>query len=106
MIDQSWPPEAAVPGRRKRPKTSGCRCGSLFRRDYLIGGAAGELRHVVELGGKSTYPGSRRADLDDQVADLGLRHHGLDGVPAGPTVACIEAENLPAPPRQDRVDLG
>ena len=38
-----------------------------------------------------------RADLDDEVADLGLRHHRLYGVPAGPAFARVEAEDLAAP---------
>ena len=42
--------------------------------------------------------GRRRSELDDQVLDLGLRRSHLHQVPAVPTEAAVEAEDL-APPR-------
>ena len=52
----------------------GAACAALLRRDDLVGGAAGQFRHVVELEGERADAGGRRAHLDDEVADLGFRH--------------------------------
>src|SRR5271166_2329594 len=77
----------------------------LPRRDDLLRGLAGEFGHVVELEGEGANAGGGRTYLDDEVADLGLRHQRAHRVPAGPAFAGVEAENLPAPAGQDRVDL-
>src|SRR5208282_3033121 len=46
-----------------------------------------------------------RANFDDEVADLRLRHLGAHHVPAVPAVARIKAEDLTAPSRHQRIDL-
>src|SRR5437588_12949120 len=74
------------------------RLRGLLRRDDLVRGAAGEFGHVVELGREGADPRRRRADLDDQIADPGLRHHRLHRIPTRPAVARVETEALPAPP--------
>src|SRR5271163_736420 len=71
----------------------------------LIRGSAGEFGHVVELESKSSGAGSRGTNLDNQIADLCLRHLGAHNVPAFPAFAGIEAEDLAAPPGHQRVDL-
>src|SRR3954453_9992920 len=83
---------------------------SLLRRvpvrgDDLLRGPARHLGHAVELPGKAAGPGGGRAQLYDQFADLGFRHHGANAVPARPALAGVEAENLAAPSGQDRIDL-
>src|SRR5438067_8855660 len=63
------PPQA---GREKKASRRGGRrlpCG-----DDLVGGAAGELGHVVELEGEGAHARGGRAHLDDEVANLGFRH--------------------------------
>src|SRR5450631_1342715 len=91
-----------IRGRQGRhAKSSGDAMGG----DDLIGGAAGDLGHAVELPGKAAGAGRRRPQLHDQLADLGFRHHGADAVPSRPAFTGVETENLPSPPRQDRVDL-
>src|SRR5262249_52502571 len=77
-----------------------------FCRYDLLGRLAGEFRHVVELEREAADARSGGADLDDEIADLALRHHGADHVPALPTLAGVETENLTALAGQDRVDLG
>src|SRR5437899_655463 len=72
-----------------------------MRGDYLTGGAAGNAGHAVELPCKTAGPGGRRAQLHDQLADLGFPHHGADAIPSRPALAGIKAENLAAPPRED-----
>src|SRR5712664_1029749 len=67
---------------------------SPMRGDDLVGGAAGDLRHVIELAGETAGAGGGRAQFHDQFADLGLRHHGADAIPARPPLAGVEAENL------------
>src|SRR3979490_840810 len=62
------------------------------RGDDLIGGTAADLGPAVELPGETAGTGRCRAQLDDQLADLGLRHHGADAVPSRPALAGIEAE--------------
>src|SRR3954453_425495 len=83
---------------------------SLLRRvpvrgDDLLRSPSRHLGHAVELPGKAAGTGGGGAQLDDQFADLGLRHHGADAIPAGPSLPGIETENLAAPPGQDGVDL-
>src|SRR5260370_6793814 len=76
-----------------------------MRGDDLIGGAAGDFGHAVELPCETAGTGGRRPQLHDQLADLGFRHHGADAIPSGPALAGVKAEDLPAPPREDGVDL-
>src|SRR5215831_20289319 len=75
------------------------------RGDDLVGGTAGDLGHVVELAGKTPGAGGRRAQLDDQLADLGFRHHRADAIPTRPAFAGVEGEDLSPPRREDGVDL-
>src|SRR5215467_7016436 len=67
------------------------------RGDNLVGSATGEFGHMIELEREGAGARGCRADFDDQVADLGLRHFSADYVPAIPAFARIEAQNLPAP---------
>src|ERR1044072_8493585 len=73
-----------------------CRLRGLLGGDDLVGGAAGQLGHVVELRRERADTGGRRGHLDDEVAALGLAHHRLHGPPAAPAVTRVEAEDLPA----------
>src|SRR5882724_12996049 len=79
--------------------------GDSMRGDDLVGGAAGDLRHAVELPCKTAGAGGGRPQLHDQVADLGFRHGGADAVPSRPVLAGVEAEDLAPPCRQNGVDL-
>src|SRR3954449_3203954 len=79
--------------------------GYPMRGDDLVGGAAGDFGHAVELPGKAAGAGGGRSDFHDQVADLRLRHGGADAIPSGPALAGVEAEDLATPRRQDGVDL-
>src|SRR5215470_7705295 len=72
----------------------------------LLGRLAGEFCHVVKLECEAADASRSGAHLDDEIADLALRHHGADHVPAFPALAGIETENLTTPARQDGVDLG
>src|SRR5579871_6372680 len=74
--------------------------------DDLVGSAAGQLGHVVELEGEGAGAGGRRADFNNQVADLGFGHFGAHHVPAVPALARVEAEDLAAPAGHQGVDLG
>src|SRR5258708_19403711 len=76
-----------------------------FRRYDLLGRLAGEFRHVVELEGEAADARSRGAHLDDEIADLGFRHHGADHVPALPALAGVETENLTPPAAPHPVHL-
>src|SRR6266542_3460409 len=67
------------------------------RGDDLVGGAAGDFGHAVELPRKAAGAGGGRAQLHDQVADLRFRHGGADAVPSRPVVAGVEAQDLAAP---------
>ena len=64
-----------------------------------LGRAAGQLGHVVEAGREGADAGGRRAQLDDEVADLRLRDHGVEHVPALPAGPRVVAEDLAAPGR-------
>ena len=75
------------------------------RRDDLIGGAAGQFGHVVEFEVKGAGARGGGTNFHDQVADLGFRHHRPHCVPAFPAFARIEAEDLAAPAREQRIDL-
>src|SRR6516225_3428490 len=79
--------------------------GVPMRGDDLVGGAAGNLGHVIELPRETAGTRRRRAQFDDQFADLGFRHQRADAVPALPALTGIEGQDLPAPRRQDGVDL-
>src|SRR5258708_13299638 len=68
-----------------------------MRGDDLIGGTAGDLGHAVELPGETAGAGGGRAQLHDQFADLGFRHHGTHAVPSPPALAGVKTEDLPAP---------
>src|SRR5205807_1838531 len=100
---------------RRRISVEAAQAASVLRRllfrgsargDDLIGLLAGQFLHVIELEGEGADAGGRRAHLDDEVADFRLRHQRLDHVPARPSLARVEAEDLATPPRQDRVDFG
>ena len=65
--------------------------------DDLVGCAPGHLRHAVELPRETAGTGRRRSQFDDQLTDLGFRHHGADAIPTLPALAGVEAENLAAP---------
>src|SRR5438045_826432 len=80
--------------------------GSAPGRHDLIRLLACQLGHVVELGGERADARRRRANLDNEIADLGVRHHRLDHIPPRPTFARVEAEDLAATPGEDGVDLG
>src|SRR5262245_1934631 len=69
----------------------------LARRYDLIGGAAHEFGHVIELKGKAADAGGGRAYLHDEIANLRFRHLHAHHVPAVPTLTGIEAEDLAAP---------
>ena len=60
---------------------------------------------MIELEREGAGARRRRADFDNEVADLGLRHFRPHHVPALPAVAGIEAQNLAATSGQQRVDL-
>src|SRR5215831_8473669 len=98
----SWPPpyaggdSAGLRLRRRR----------LSRRHDLLGGAAHEFGHVIELEGEAADAGGGRAHLHDEIADLRLGHLHAHHVPAVPTLAGVEAEDLTAPSRHERVHLG
>src|SRR5262249_1286945 len=78
--DQSWTKFSAQRDERKDPLRR--LVGRLLRRDDLIGRASGEFGHVVEFRRERANAGSRRANLDDEIADLGFRDHRLHRVPA------------------------
>src|SRR4029453_1621974 len=77
----------------------------LARRHDLVGGAADELGHVIELEREAADAGGGRAPLHDEVADLRSRHLHAHHVPAVPAGTGVEAEDLPAPSRHERVHL-
>src|SRR5215467_79965 len=62
-----------------------------MRGDDLVGVAAGDFGHPLELPGEAAGPGGGRAQFDDEIADLRFRHGGADAVPAAPAFSCIEA---------------
>src|SRR5262249_39183054 len=107
-ISRAWPPSlrkakdeshgSSVPLLRLRRR--------LARRHDLIGGAAHEFGHVIELEGEAADAGGGRAHLHDEIADLRFRHLHAHHVPAVPTLTGIEAEDLAAPSRHQRVHLG
>src|SRR5262245_23311070 len=82
------------------------RRGRLARCDDLIGGAAHQFGHVVELEGKAADAGGGRAHLDNQIADLRFRHLHAHYVPAVPALARVETEDLTAPSGHEGVHLG
>src|SRR5262245_55680761 len=55
--------------------------------DDLVGGAAGDFGHAVELPGEAAGAGGGRAQFHDQVTDLRLRHGGADAIPSRPALA-------------------
>src|SRR3954453_3387805 len=75
----------------------------LSRRHDLVGGASDEFGHVIELERETADAGGGRAHLDDQIADLRLRHLHAYDVPPVPAFAGVEAENLAAPPGHQRI---
>src|SRR5262249_57500413 len=81
----------AVAGRRRTKANSfsvllpRLRRRRLARRYDLVGGAAHEFGHVIELEGKAADAGGGRAHLHDEIADLRFRHLHAHHVPAGPT---------------------
>ena len=79
-----------------------CLCGLLrgflgAALDHLLGGAAGQLRHVVELAGEAADPEGQRAQFDDQVVQFAARQVRPDDVPARPVLLGVVAEDLAAP---------
>src|SRR4029079_16211361 len=80
---------------------------NLFRRppcgDDLVCRAASQLRHMVGFEDKRCEARRGRADLDDQVTDLRLRHLRAHRIPAVPAVACIEAQDLATPAGRELV---
>src|ERR1700737_3102361 len=74
-----------------------------MRGNDLIGGAAGDLGHAVELPGETAGARRRRPQLHDQLADLGFRHHGADAIPPPPAPAGVKAEDLPAPSQEEGI---
>src|SRR4029453_7912096 len=82
---------APVASRTQAVASGGLR---LAARHDLLRQAAGQLRQTIMAVGEGADPGSRRAQFDDEIADLGLGHVGLDRVPAGPAVTGIESEEL------------
>src|SRR3954469_774485 len=70
----------------------------LSRRHDLVGGTSDEFGHVIELEREAADTGGGRAHLDDQIADLRLRHLHTHHVPPVPAFTGVEAENLAAPP--------
>src|SRR5437879_2254574 len=67
-----------------------CRCLKsrrvAMRGDDLVGGAAGDLGHAVELPGETAGARRCRPQLHDQLADLCFRHHGADAIPSRPAL--------------------
>ena len=61
---------------------------------------------MVELEGEAADAGGGRAHLHDQIADLRFRHLHAHHVPAVPALAGVEAEDLAAPSRHQRIHLG
>src|SRR5262245_4725648 len=108
----SWPASADLPtpvtSRTQSPASDGPGPSSsslgLARRHDLFRQAAGQLRQTVMAVGEGADPGSRRTQLDNEIADLGLGHVGLDRVPAGPAFAGIESEELAAAAGNDLID--
>ena len=74
-------------------------------RQHLIGDLAGQLGHMVELGVEGADPGGRRSELDDQVLDLRTPAYAPRPCPSRASRARVEAQQLPAPRRDDLVDL-
>src|SRR5690606_25249308 len=72
---------------------------------HLIRQSAGQLCQVIEGGGERADTRRRRSQLDDQIVHLGRGDLRLHDVPAGPALATVEAEDLSAPLRDERVDL-
>src|SRR5260221_5342717 len=68
--------------------------GDSMRGDDLVGGAAGDLSHAVELPRKTAGAGGSRPQFHDQLVDLGFQHGGADAVPALPGLAAFGAEYL------------
>src|SRR6516165_8882264 len=52
---------------------------------------------MIKAMSETAYPHRQRAELDDQIVQLALRHVGADDVPAGPVGLRIVAEDLTAP---------
>src|ERR1700754_1995204 len=69
------PPGEAARRRLHCLVTSGG-CALLGLLDDALGGASDQLLQMIELGAESAYTLRDRADLDDHVGDLGLRHQG------------------------------
>ena len=61
---------------------------------------------MIEVPFEAADPEGQRAQLDDQVPELGLGHLALDLVPAVPAGLGFEAEDLAAPAADQAVDLG
>src|SRR5260370_18686182 len=74
------------------------------RRDDLVRRLSGELRHVIELEREAADAGGGGSDLDDEIADLGFRHHRPHHLPAAPAFARVQAEALAAPARPAGLD--
>src|SRR5690606_34646871 len=69
-------------------------CGLACGVQYLVGQPSRQFGHVVEGGAVASHAGSCRAQLDDEVAHLGLRHRCFHHVPAGPAWPRVVAEDL------------
>src|SRR5687767_11448154 len=74
--------------------------------DDVVGDAAADLGHVVELGDEVAQALSHAAQFGDQVLALAFRQVDLDLVPAGPAVPWMEAEDLAALGGDRRGDPG
>src|SRR5260370_11761167 len=82
---------------------SGCRA-LLGLLDDALRRPSGQLLQVVELGAEGADALGYRADLDDHVGDLRLRHQCRDLVPAVPAGAGVVAEELAAAARDQPLD--
>ena len=72
--------------------------------DDLVGRAAGQFGHVIELGVKPPTPAvaERISTMRSPISASGIWRAPS---PSRPAFARVEAENLAAPPRDDGVDL-
>src|SRR6185369_5132835 len=73
--------------------------------DDLIGQAPGQLLEMVELELEGADTLRQRPQLDHEVLDLRLRHVRVHFVPALPARLGIEAQDLPAPPADEALDV-
>src|SRR5438105_8578434 len=88
----------AAKSRFRDPRSRLLRCFLLLGGDDLLGLAAGQLLHMVELMREAADAERQRAQLDDQVVQFVARQIGSDDVPARPVLLGVIAEDLPAPP--------